>query len=122
MNDPFYIGKFLWNGKTYQGKHEKLIDEGMFDKVHEILGERNQHASRKRIHNFLLSGFAYCADCGGRFWGEYHKKKNGVEYEHYMCSKCKANTYVKVSLLEKQVERLFQKIKLSKEYTKKNNG
>ena len=119
LNNPFYIGKFTWNDKAYLGKHEKLIDEATYNRVKEILGDRNQHASRKRIHNFLLSGFAYCADCGGRFWGEYHKKKNGVEYEHYMCSKCKANTYVKVSLLEKQVERLFQKIKLSKEYTKK---
>ena len=118
LNDRFYVGKFLWNGKTYQGKHEKLIDEGMFNKIQEILGERNQHASRKRIHNFLLSGFAYCADCGGRFWAEYHRKKSGKEYEHYLCSKCKTNTYVKVEDLEQQVEKIFQKIELSKEYTK----
>jgi len=118
LNDPFYIGKFLWNGKMYQGKHESIIDEATYNKVREILGDRNQHASRKRIHNFLLSGFAYCADCGSRFWAEYHKKKSGIEYEHYMCSKCKTNTYVRVNLLEKQVEKLFQKIELSKEYTK----
>ena len=118
LNDPFYIGKFLWNGKMYIGKHEKLIDVATFNKVQEVLGNRNQHASRKRIHNFLLSGFAYCADCGGRFWAEYHKKKNGKEYEHYMCSKCKTDTYVKVDLLENQVEKLFEKIELSKEYTK----
>jgi len=118
LKDPFYVGRFLWNGKTYQGKHEKLIDDELFNKVQEILRERNQHASRKRIHNFLLSGFAYCADCGGRFWAERHVKKNGVIYDQYFCSKCKSGTYVDVDKLEEAVELLFQKIELSKEYTK----
>lgn len=118
LNDTFYIGRFLWNGKIYQGKHEKLIDEGLFNKIQEILGERNQHASRKRIHNFLLSGFVYCTDCGSRFWAERHLKKSGLIYNQYFCSKCKTGTYVDVNKLENAVELLFQKIELSKEYTK----
>lgn len=119
LGDNFYIGKFLWNDKEYVGKHEKLIDKELFNKVQELLCERNQNASRKRIHNFLLSGFVYCADCKSRFWAEKHTKKNGDTYEHYYCSKCKTGTYTDVGKLEKAVENVFQKIELSKEYTKK---
>lgn len=116
LKDVFYIGKFSWGGKEYVGKHEKLIDDGVFKKVQELLNERNQNASRKRIHNFLLSGFVYCADCGGRFWAEAHVKKGKV-YKHYYCSKCKTGTYTEVEKLEKDVEKLFNTIKLSGSYT-----
>lgn len=119
LNNNFYTGKFLWNGKEYFGKHKKIIDDETFDKVQELLNERNQNASRKRIHNFLLSGFVYCADCKSRFWAEKHTKKNDVVFEHYYCSKCKTGTYTDVIKLEEEVESIFQTIELSKEYTKK---
>lgn len=117
LKNKFYIGEFQWAGKNYKGKHEKLIDDELFYKVQDLLTERNQNASRKRIHNFLLSGFVYCSKCGSRFWAERHTKK-GVTYDHYYCSNCKTGTYTDVVKLEKKVEKLFQKIELSKEYSK----
>ena len=28
LENPFYTGDFLWNGKRYRGKHPPLIDQG----------------------------------------------------------------------------------------------
>jgi len=118
LKNPFYIGKFYWKGVLYQGKHKPLVDKNLFERAQEVLAARNQNASRTRKHNFLLRGFVFCADCGRRLWAEKHQKKDGRIYAFYFCPNCRAKTYINVNKLEKQIEAIFQKIELSKEYTK----
>jgi hypothetical protein len=83
-----------------------------------MLSIHNQNGSRTRKHNYLLRGFIYCANCGSRFWAEQHKKPSSTIIECYFCSKCKRGTYVKITDLEKQVEKLFGDIEVTKDYAK----
>lgn len=117
LRDEFYIGKFMWKKIQYDGNHAPLIEKGLFNKVQLVLDAHNQYASRKRKHNYLLRGFLYCSECGNRYWAEKHKKKSGLIYDFYFCSSCKGDTYTDVSKLEKKVEKLFERIELSKKYT-----
>lgn len=116
LQDEFYLGKFLWNGIIYDGKQPVLINNQLFSHVQSVLQAHNQNATRKRKHTFLLRGHLYCANCGNKYWGELHKKPNGVIYNFYFCSNCKKDTYVDKDKLEKQVVKLFHRIQISKEY------
>ncbi len=117
LRDKFYIGTFTWKKQEYKGNHPHLIEKSLFNKVQLVLDSHNQYASRKRKHNYLLRGFLYCSECGSRYWAEKHKKKNGNIYDFYFCSSCKGSTYADVYKLEEKVERIFEKIELSKKYT-----
>lgn len=117
LRDEFYIGKFMWKKEQYIGNHEPLIEVSLFKKVQEVLDAHNQYASRKRKHNYLLRGFLYCHKCGSRYWAEKHKKKSGLVFDYYFCSSCKGDTFTDVYKLEQKVEKLFERIELSKEYT-----
>ena len=35
LGEVFYYGKFVWKGKTYQGKHEPIISRELFEQVQE---------------------------------------------------------------------------------------
>lgn len=116
LHDKFYIGQFLWSGKSYSGKHEVFITQELYNKVQNVLAAHNQNATRKRVHSFLLRGFVFCGICGKRFWGERHTKNNGNVYNHYFCSLCREGTYVDKDILENRVADLFNKITISNEY------
>ena len=118
LRDPLYIGKVSWKGIIYEGKHTPLIDEATFNLCQEVMTAHNQNASRQRVHNYLLRGFVFCADCGRRLWADKHVKKNGLIFEHYYCKTCSKGSYVTVSDLEKEVEDWFHAIQISESYAK----
>ena len=33
--NPLYIGKVIYNGQLYEGEHDGIIDENLFEKVQE---------------------------------------------------------------------------------------
>lgn len=41
LRDRYYIGEIVYKGETYPGRHEPLIDEGLFDHVQGILETRS---------------------------------------------------------------------------------
>src|SRR3989344_2025535 len=116
LRDPLYLGKIPWKGVIYGGHHLALTDEETFNKCQEIMTAHNQNASRQRVHNFLLRGFVYCADCNRRLWADKHTKKNGLRFEFYFCKTCSKGSYVAVSELEEQVEEWFGAIQITRAY------
>src|SRR5712691_12776015 len=48
LKNPFYIGLFLSEGKTYSGNHAPLVSRDIFDRVQEVLHRRNRPKSGKR--------------------------------------------------------------------------
>lgn len=114
LGDPFYIGKMRRKGEILPAKHKPLIDEDTYNLCQEIMAMHNQHASRQRIHDFLLRGFAFC-ECGRRIWSEVHNKK-GIRYGYYFCKNCGRGSYTASGSLEKQVESKFRDLEISPEY------
>lgn len=116
LQDPLYIGKFIWKETLYQGHHPVIIDEQTFNQCQEVMAAHNQNASRQRKHNYLLRGYVYCADCSRRLWAEQHVKKSGAIFEYYFCKTCGKDSYISVGDLEEQVEEWFSAIQITKAY------
>ncbi len=61
--NPFYVGQFVWGGKTYQGTHKTFISRELFEAAHAVLHGHNRPKYRK--HEIAFRGLVTCAhdDC-----------------------------------------------------------
>ncbi len=90
VRNPMYTGKVRFNGQLYQGIHESLISEELFNRV-QSLRRVQTHSKTKHFRNYLLRGLLRCGDCGSYMTPVYTQKrwKNGGVYRipYYRCSK-----------------------------------
>ena len=91
-----YLGELVFGEEVIHNYCEPLIDQVTWDQVQEV----NQHVHaiqtnadnpdhpRRKNSSFLLSGLAYCAQCGAILNGETvaFRKTAGYRYEYYACS------------------------------------
>ncbi|MBU1558046.1 recombinase family protein [Patescibacteria group bacterium] len=104
LSNPFYHGDVVWNGKTYEGKQEPLIDKDLFDEVQNILN--NKTTPKYGKHNFLFKGVFECRECGGVVSWENQKK---ITYGH--CNfyrKCTKRPWYKEEEIDNQVAETFK--------------
>ncbi|MCC8137982.1 MAG: recombinase family protein [Clostridiales bacterium] len=73
-----YLGKIYYNGVIYQGLHEPLIDQELFDKVQE---ERAKRSTKKvKTSDYLLTGLLRCGKCGAAMRYQKWGKKRVIIY------------------------------------------
>ena len=109
LNNPIYMGAFVWNGQTYyNAKHEPIVSEELYLSCQNIM--KNKNGEKKNKHSFLFSGIAKCEKCGCNLVGEIKKGK----YIYYHCTgnkggDCKRN-YIREEILEEQFIQFLQKL------------
>ena len=111
----FYIGKLVWKGKEYQGKHQPIVEKELFYQVQEILKKRSKDTGEKGKHKFLLRGIAYCKVCGNKLTAEIHPRGSYYRCLNYPGKKKCNQPYIPVSLLDNQIEVLYAKLQPKKE-------
>jgi len=120
LNNPYYFGLIRWHGESKIGRHEPIIDKPLFDVCQYVLAKHRSFLIRRRIHDYLLRGFAYCYYCEQRYTAEPHPNHsvaNPGMVHYYHCQKRDKNgcpsTYIEVANLEDQVEKEFRKLQFS---------
>ena len=88
LKHEVYVGKITFRGKTYQGEHEAIISQDIFDKAQNLLNERAREHSEMmmrtgRIQSYL-GGLIYCGKCGAKFSKRSRTVRNS-RYEKYEC-------------------------------------
>ncbi len=84
LQNPFYIGHFLWKGQVHKGVHEVMIDPTIWQKVQDVLiGKRGDQHKESNCKVFLFRGLLTCGECG-RTITAYIKKGR---YTYYRCTK-----------------------------------
>jgi len=119
LQNPFYVGRFVYKGILHQGIHKPMLTEAEFDLLQDFVTSRS-HAHLK--HNVaVFNGFVRCGYCNYMITNEFKEKKykNGTvgHFNYYRCSqkqldKCQ-QPYVKVKDLEEQVSEFLSQIKLN---------
>ena len=91
LRNRLYTGRFEWNSKTYQGKHEPLVPIDLWERVQEVLDGRFARKAKQGQHDFAFSGLIACHACGCAVVGEIKKER----YVYYHCTgyadKCQGN-------------------------------
>ena len=87
LANPAYRGLIRWKGNLFEGLHEPLVDQELFDKAHQLLRRRGENASLRRGNpsEFLLSGLVRCHHCGRAYVGTSAHGRSG-RYTYYACS------------------------------------
>lgn len=125
LRNPFYYGLIRWHGEFKIGNHQPIITKELFDTCQYVLAKHRNFLIRKRVHDFLLRGFVFCAECEQRYTAEWHKneqkfKHRGGKIAYYHCPKRDRNgcpaPYVEIGDLETQVEEEFKTMQFSQEF------
>lgn len=81
--NPFYIGRFEWNGKMTEGCHEPLIASELWAKVQDVINGRNLNLRKEHnVMPFAYKGLFTCGVCARSVTAE---KKKG-RYVYYHCT------------------------------------
>ncbi|MFA7151667.1 MAG: recombinase family protein [Candidatus Paceibacterota bacterium] len=119
-----YSGKVRHRGQIYQGIHEPIISEEVFNLAQEI---HKKKIKKFRVYkNFLFGGLIKCADCGSRMTSVFtNKRKDGKlsRYYYYRCTSTMKKDWqacstrqVSAERLERYVMESLERISKDKEY------
>ncbi len=86
LRDRYYLGRIVFKGKEYQGRHEPIIGQELFDRVQDVLDNQRGAGTRERIYDHPLKGLLYCGHCKTRFYLDRGKSRRGVVYFYFLCS------------------------------------
>lgn len=119
LQNPFYIGKFVWNGEIYEGKHTPIISHDLYYKVSDLFD--NPKRQRNRINDFSYSGMFQC-ECGHYLSVEkqYGEHKSG-EYLYLRCKHKELHSsgkgyYISTKEVDKAIEDLLSSIRIKDKY------
>ncbi len=121
LQDRYYLGYVEWGGVEYQGKHEPLIAQELFDRVQRVLLAERGGGNRERTHNHYLKGVVWCERCKRRLIVMRGKNKRGDLYFYYLCrgrqdrSGCDL-PYLSVAKVEKAVAAHYATVRLPQDF------
>jgi site-specific DNA recombinase len=109
LSNATYAGKRTHKGQVYEGLHEAIIDQDLWDRVQARNRLNGKQAGGQR---YLLSGMLVCGDCGGRM--KHWRTGNGTR-RTFMCKDAKdfggRMVTVEVHLAEQWVlEKFFKRV------------
>ena len=84
LRDRYYIGKLVYKGIEYQGRHDPLVSEELFDRVQRVLDAHSGSGVRQRQHPHYLKGVVWCGRCKHRFT-IMPGRGNGGTYFYFLC-------------------------------------
>ena len=131
LANPFYVGKVRYKDEYFDGQHEGLVSQELFDKVQQ---RRKVNRSRRSItgtgksgNAHLLRGLLKCNECGIRLWSEAHGAKRETYYRSPdkgldLACKYKGRSFVGRDF-DAQANQLFREFRLRNdwiEYTIEN--
>jgi site-specific DNA recombinase len=110
LRNPFYVGKFKWQGQVFDGEHDAIVSVEKYSKANEILNKRSAQSPGKNLHNqdeHILSSSIRCSKCKTKMVG-VSCRKNGKKIRYYVCRKrletkdCDMS-YIRADRLEEQI-------------------
>jgi len=116
LSNPYYAGFVKHNGHVYQGRHEALVGQELFDKVQAVLVAHRHSGERDRKHQHYLKGTIRCGTCGSQLVYSRNNGNGGV-YEYFVCPKNQRGQcpqgYQPVDLVEAEIEKHYAGVPFS---------
>ena len=113
LKNPFYIGRFRWAGRLYEGDHPPLVSIDSFQRVQEAFRKGN-HPVREKTRSFAYTGLIKCAHCGCSITAGTHKGK----YVYYRCTGARGDSdtpLIREDRLEELLGELVQRVYIDDE-------
>jgi site-specific DNA recombinase len=99
--DRAYIGELEYKGQWYPGKHEPLIDRGIWNRVQALLGGKTYKAHQLTY----AGGLVRCGCCGNLITGEQViKPSTGKQYIYYRRTISRLNDHPRIRVTERELD------------------
>ncbi len=132
MTNRAYLGEVKYKDKWYDGLHDGIIPEKVFNKAQEIMKERDKDNDKYRPgkrYRTPLGGMIWCGHCTAKYhWRTNGRNKDGTYRSYYICysrakgdkrmikdPNCKNKTY-RDFVLEDLIYNEIRKLKTDPEY------
>ncbi len=124
LRNVAYVGKVHYGGNTYQGLHEPIISEEVYELAQQV--HKQKERFMRLYKNFPLGGILKCSECGSKMTPCFTNKKNNGKrnrYYYYRCTKtfkydwqsC-STRHVSAPRLENYIFENLERISLDKHY------
>ena len=113
LTNPVYCGAIRWAGKVYEGKHEPLVSNALFERVQERL-RSGGHPQIKTSRVFPYRGLLTCGYCGCQITAAVAKK----QYVYYRCTESRgpcSQPYVREDRLGERLVSVVEGVHLTTE-------
>ena len=113
LSNTFYLGRFTWGGKEYEGDHPPLVSEDLFTRVQDALNN-DHHSVERSKRTFAYAGLITCAHCGCSITAGMHKRK----YVYYRCTGARGGCkprLIREDRLEGLLGELVRSVQIDKE-------
>ena len=124
LNNPFYAGVIMHNGKEYNGNHKPMITLDQFDMAQKMLGQKGK--PRKGVYDYAYTGLIKCGQCGCSIVGKTVDKRlaDGSVKTHvyYHCTRksekriCSQTKYTKLESIEEEIEKELSNYEILPEF------
>jgi len=87
LTNRLYIGKVTYKDEVYDGEHQAIVDEEIFDRAQRLL-KRNGRTGGKHVRNrfgALLKGLVRCVPCDCGMVPTHTTKNGNKRYRYYVC-------------------------------------
>lgn len=123
LQNRFYCGEFVYNGKIRSGKHKPMISIAEFERIQSLLGKTQKVTTNKYENHY--SGCIICGACNSSItgYGKIKKnKKNGDTIYHYLrCTRATKTPCNEKNISRKHIDQQFieiiESLQISKEIT-----
>jgi site-specific DNA recombinase len=85
LSSPYYLGKLVYVGIEYDGRHPALIDQATWNRVQDMLSGRKVAGDRSWRHDHYLKGSLFCGRCGERLGVSHSRGRSGAIYSYFYC-------------------------------------
>ncbi len=88
LTNMTYIGKVNYRGQVYDGEHERIVDDEIWNEVQTMLSRNGRRGGRNigNKHGALLKSLVRCGTCDVGMIHTYVQRKNKI-YRYYVCIK-----------------------------------
>ncbi|MHB8380521.1 MAG: recombinase family protein [Acidimicrobiales bacterium] len=121
LTNPYYKGQTKFQGVQYEGRHEALVDEAIWQRVQDVLAS-HVNGERVRQHPHFLKSTVYCGQCGERLLVQVSTSATGMKYPYFYCAgrqSKRTNCTLRAVLIyevEKKLEEHYQRMQLDSKF------
>ena len=89
VSNEKYTGVYLWKEVRVPGGIPAIIEQSVFEEAQRMKGKTSRHVEQGAV-DYLLTGKAFCGECGAAMIGDSGTSKDGTRHHYYTCQARKA--------------------------------
>ena len=87
LTNPIVVGKVTHKGSTYDGLHDPIVPQALFDRVQKLLKKNGRGGPELRNkHGALLRGLLFCSHCQCAMVHTFTRRGSHL-YQYYICTR-----------------------------------